>query len=322
MIKTIRISVAMATYNGARFLREQLESIAMQTRLPDELIIVDDCSNDDTMNIANEFYGSAPFTVKILRNEQTLGITKNFEKAAVHCTGDVIAFSDQDDVWLPNKLSLMENIFSRDEGIGMVFSDAQVVDEKLRNLGYKLWDQSRFYPNMRKRIEQGRSFEVILQYDVVTGATMAFRTNYLDMLLPFPECWIHDGWVALMMASLAKVKIIQQPLMLYRQHQMNMIGGKNIGVLKTLQVARRKKLKFFNMDSIRYKVAFNHIISRSLPVHIDPNIILGKIKHFQFRGELPENRLFRIIPVINEFALWRYSRFSRGYRSALRDLYV
>src|SRR5688572_14133745 len=101
---TNKFSVAMCTYNGARYLKEQLDSFTVQTRLPDELIVCDDGSSDETCQIVSTFAASAPFTVRLEVNQQTLGSTQNFAKAIQLCRGDLIALCDQDDVWLPGKL--------------------------------------------------------------------------------------------------------------------------------------------------------------------------------------------------------------------------
>src|SRR5882762_9087557 len=100
----MKISIAMCTYNGARYLREQLDSIAAQTRPPSELIVCDDNSLDETREIVAGFAASAPFPVRLGVNEQNLGSIRNFERAIKLCEGDLIALSDQDDVWLPEKL--------------------------------------------------------------------------------------------------------------------------------------------------------------------------------------------------------------------------
>ena len=130
----MKISVAMCTYNGARFVGEQLESIAAQTRPPDELVVCDDCSEDTTSQIVRDFATATPFPVQLVVNESIHGSTRNFEKAISLCSGDVIALSDQDDVWRNHKLATIERCFSEDARIGLVFSDAEVVDERLNTL--------------------------------------------------------------------------------------------------------------------------------------------------------------------------------------------
>src|SRR5581483_5816839 len=101
----MRISIAMATYNGGQFIREQLDSLSRQTFLPCELVVCDDGSTDHTLAIVETFAASAPFAVRIHRNKKRLGFGPNFLKAASLCDGEVIAFSDQDDVWLETKLA-------------------------------------------------------------------------------------------------------------------------------------------------------------------------------------------------------------------------
>ena len=135
------ISIAMCTYNGARQLREQLDSIAAQSRCPDELVVCDDCSTDATRAILSEFSASAPFPVRLHFNEQNLGSTKNFERAIDHCLGDLIALCDQDDVWLPGKLVALEAEFDRAPNVGLIFTDAEVIDEAGKPTGYTLWQK-------------------------------------------------------------------------------------------------------------------------------------------------------------------------------------
>lgn len=109
-----RISVAVCTYNGSRFLPEQLTSIAAQTRLPDEMVVCDDGATDATAEIIEKFARTAPFLVRFIRNSQNLGSTKNFENAIGLCTGDLIALSDQDDIWMREKLGRQAEMMERD----------------------------------------------------------------------------------------------------------------------------------------------------------------------------------------------------------------
>ena len=130
----VDISVAMCTYNGSRFLAEQLKSIAEQTLLPCELIVCDDGSTDSTSEIVRIFAEAAPFPVRFIRNEQTLGSTNNFAKAVCLCRGDAIALCDQDDVWRKDKLERMAEVLDGEPEVGGVFSDASLVDENSQTL--------------------------------------------------------------------------------------------------------------------------------------------------------------------------------------------
>src|SRR5690349_6024675 len=126
--KRLSLSIALASYNGGRYIREQLDSIARQTRLPDELVISDDASTDSTPEIIEEFARSAPFPVHFLKNSERLGAIGNFEAAIRACKGTIIFLCDQDDVWYPEKVALMEECFIDHPEAGAVFSDGDVVD--------------------------------------------------------------------------------------------------------------------------------------------------------------------------------------------------
>src|ERR1051326_2811088 len=137
----MKISVAMCTFNGEPYLQEQLNSFARQTRPPDELVICDDRSSDETRTISDSFARTAGFPVIVAGNEQTFGSPRNFEQAVSRCSGDIIALSDQDDVWLPAKLALLEAQFGKSARVGLVFSDAEVVDQDLRPTGRRMWNE-------------------------------------------------------------------------------------------------------------------------------------------------------------------------------------
>ncbi|HZB45894.1 MAG TPA: glycosyltransferase family 2 protein, partial [Pyrinomonadaceae bacterium] len=206
----MKFSVAMCTYNGARFLREQLDSIAAQTRPPDELVVCDDRSTDSTTALVEEFASSAAFPVRLHVNTENLGSTKNFERAVRLCTGDLIALADQDDVWLPEKLKLSEEALARSPRVGLVFTDAEVVDAALAPLGFTLWQRIDFSANEKARIRRGRGFDVLLEHNVVTGATMAFRAELRPLVLPIPTegRLIHDGWIALLAAAVSDLAFV------------------------------------------------------------------------------------------------------------------
>src|SRR5579863_2954193 len=124
----LNISVAMCTYNGGRYLTEQLESIGAQSRLPGELVVCDDHSTDDSIGILRQFQADAPFPVRIIQNALRLGSTRNFDQAIGLCRGEFIALSDQDDRWLPGKLERLAEVLAENPFLGGVFSDANLID--------------------------------------------------------------------------------------------------------------------------------------------------------------------------------------------------
>src|ERR671918_1535646 len=129
----MKISVAMCTYNGAEYLPAQLESILAQSRPPDEIVVCDDCSTDQTPALLEQFKPESPIPIIIKINKQNLGSVKNFEQTVSMCTGDVVALSDQDDVWRKDKLQLFDDAFRKNPTAGLVFSDAEIVGENLNS---------------------------------------------------------------------------------------------------------------------------------------------------------------------------------------------
>src|ERR1700678_75351 len=130
-----RISVALCTYNGERFLSQQLASVQQQTRLPDEVVVCDDQSTDGTVEMVRAFAASVSFPVRIFENERNLGFAANFERAIGLCEGNLIALSDQDDIWYPVRLERSEQEFTAHPEAGLVFSDADVIDDSNQLVG-------------------------------------------------------------------------------------------------------------------------------------------------------------------------------------------
>jgi glycosyltransferase involved in cell wall biosynthesis len=233
------ISVAMATYNGQKYIREQLDSILSQSYPVSEIIIVDDCSFDNTYNIICEYSAVNP-KVKVMQNESNLGVLKTFEKALMSCSGDFIAVSDQDDVWLPNKI---EELVRQIGDNYLLYSDAVVVDEDLKvinnsNLSF---------------FERLSSFERLDDYFLannVTGCTMLVSNELIRLVCPFPDFKVmyHDQYLAIMAKYFGKIKKVQQALILYRQHSNNVSASFNRGAYEKFIN------KYANLASDLYKL--------------------------------------------------------------------
>lgn len=216
----MNLSIALATYNGAAYLKEQLESIAAQTRTPDELVISDDQSTDDTLKLIVEFTATADFPVRLSINESNLGTAKNFEKAISLCRGDVIVLSDQDDVWHRDKLESVERIFEAKPQLSLVFSNAELVDETLRRFDQTLFDWVHFNDQKQRLVRSGRALDLQLRENLVCGCTVAFRAKLKELVLPISNDGplVHDGWIMLLIAAVGEIDFINRPLLKYRQH--------------------------------------------------------------------------------------------------------
>lgn len=323
-MKQQRISVSMCTYNGAQYLHEQLDSIAAQTRLPDELIVCDDQSDDTTTEIVKTFATKVPFQVRLTINNEKLGSTKNFEKAIRLCVGDIIALSDQDDVWHPYKLRCIEKIFSGSLRIGAVFTDAEMVDERLHPLGYRLWQSVGFSRIKQKCVTKGKAIDVLLKRNVVTGATMAFRAKFKRLVLPIPDIWVHDGWIALLIAATTDLGIIHKPLIKYRQHQRQQIGAIAKGFSKKLAIAKHADSNIYITEFKRYMAARERLLAIRNAIYDEKAIsrLEAKMDHMHARASMRKRKFHRLPIVIKELITLRYHHYSNGFYSLGKDLFL
>ena len=232
------VSIAMATYNGERYLREQLDSLANQDFLPMELVITDDGSSDATVSIVRAFSERSQFPVRIHQNEQRLGYADNFLKAASLCRGDLIAFCDQDDFWKPSKLRTCARYFSQDPGLSLVVHSALIWD------GTK--DLGKLFPcfPVTRLMRRGSADP----YMLVPGFAQVFRRELLEIAdnsqrLPASydlrqgSTMVHDSWIFFLAASVGDIILLKDRLALYRQH-----GGNAIGVPKQRTTADQVRL--------------------------------------------------------------------------------
>jgi glycosyltransferase involved in cell wall biosynthesis len=329
----VTLSVAMCTYNGARFLPEQLRSIAAQTRAPDELVVCDDQSSDDTPRLVESFAASAPFPVRLVRNEERLGSTRNFGRAVSLCRGSLIALSDQDDSWHPEKLERLESALES-SGAGLAFCDGEAVDEELRPLGAGVWESIRFGPREREKFRRGEAFDVLLDHNVVTGAAALFRAEFRDLVLPIPlglmhDGWpvIHDGWTALLVSAVADIAAVPERLYSYRQHAGQQLGlrGAFEGAKPAAGVLEAARRGNDFGDELRYLSALYERLSANAGPGRGGRAVKelrARLAHVGARAGMPAPRLGRVPRVLGELLSLRYHRFSNGFASAAKDLWL
>lgn len=199
----MKISIAMATYNGAKYIREQLDSFESQTRQPDELVVCDDGSTDSTVSVIEAFAKIASFNVRLYQNTKNLGYTQNFGKAMELCTGDLIFLSDQDDVWFEQKIQRVLAEAEFHPNIAVFIHDSRITHSDLSPTSTT---------NLTNNIRMGKFRKYF-----ITGSTTVLRTKILKLLLPLPhtvnghDVWIHE------FAEAAKVKIIIPEILGFRR---------------------------------------------------------------------------------------------------------
>jgi hypothetical protein len=317
----MKISIAMCTYKGAQFLREQLDSLLAQHRLPDEVVIRDDASNDETLEILEKFTAVAPFKVDLSVNQTNLGAIRNFENAIDACTGDLIFLCDQDDVWRAEKIEAVEGAFESDPGISLVLSDAELVDSNLAPIGKLLFAELGFNPRIRELAMSGKRFDLLLKRNYFCGAAMAFRSSLKTLIRPIPDTGplIHDGWIGLMISAVADVTFISQPLLKYRQHSAQQVGLAQVSTLEQVMRAQRTDRRFYTAQGAQLVEALGRLVAHGIDER-NERILRQKIEHLNERAALPESQLRRLSAVGKEVMSLRYHRYSQGWFSAAKDL--
>lgn len=219
----MKVSVALATFNGARYLQEQLDSLVLQTRMPDELVICDDGSSDGTTEIIEAFAKHSPFTVKFKRNHSTLGYTGNFEECIRGCSGDVVFICDQDDVWFPNKIAVLLPHFRASDKLLVLINDQALTDANLVPL-----NQTTFANVSQLGFTDDWN---------VTGCCTVMSKGFVTLALPFPrELFAYDGWIHALAQALGVRRAFPQVLQFYRRHGANAsssMAAREVGFLPT-----------------------------------------------------------------------------------------
>jgi len=309
----------MCTYNGERFLQEQLASIAQQTRLPDELVVCDDRSTDQTVGMLREFAASAPYPVRIFENEHNLGFAANFERAIRLCGGDLIALSDQDDIWYPNRLERSEQELGEHPQAGLVFSDADVIDDQSRRQEKTLWQRLGFAGKRERDLLDGH-YIVLAKHRFMTGATVMFRAGLRDRCLPIATGWIHDEWIALITAAFSDLRPIDQPLIRYRIH-----GSQQVGLVNKLQQRAQGKTRAQKhwgrlAESVKDLQQVCDALS-AMALDTSREVLPAYRQHLEFlsfRASLPAARPARVGPVLRRYRQYRVH--ASGMASVFKDL--
>ncbi len=314
----------MCTFNGAKFVSAQLESLAAQTLLPTELVICDDCSTDGTWKILESFRRDSKFEVRLIANSERLGPARNFDQAIRLSKGDVILLADQDDEWCSTKIETLIDTLKRHPGAMYAFSDAEVIDERSDPVGAGLWEMKGYPRESLPTLFTADPVELLLAQNIVAGCTMAFRADLKGLVLPVPDTWIHDYWIALLGSLFASGVPVPDRLLRYRKHASQQVGvgwpRLSYRLRGSLQTRREDYWrKFLTLQDLRHRV---RSISQTKPCfekHLE--YIDQKTQHWGARAATQEAAGFKKLGlVVQEWRTGRYRRFSGSWRSVIRDL--
>jgi glycosyltransferase involved in cell wall biosynthesis len=329
-----KVSIALCTYNGEKFLSEQLQSYLEQTRQPDELVVCDDCSVDRTVKIVEDFRLAAPFDIRIYLREENVGYVKNFEQALLKCTGDIIFPSDQDDVWNRDKIETILAAFTQQPETLMFVTNGELVDSCLKRLPGSLLQSLGVDRERIDSLEENALETLLFGTNFVSGNTVAVRSELARWLLqyPAPPGSAHDHWLAVIAFLESGLRILDFNSIKYRQHPGQVFGtglyprktppdpGRFIRLIQIANDQRRSYmdlLEFLEATGDRSRRSENNkkLLSRKV-VDLD-----DRMAHSSVRGNLERNRLRRALQIVKELRKGRYHQCSRGYKTAVFDLF-
>lgn len=222
----MKVSVALCTYNGEKYITDQLNSILSQSRKVDEIIVCDDRSTDSTIKIIKQLGYKYPGIIKTHINEQQLGSVKNFEKAISLTTGDVIFLSDQDDIWANFKVEKYLSFFDKHPKINTLASNGYCIDDNSNKINnYTIWDAILF---LKENNIPFNYYDLITcTGNFVTGASLAIKKEVKEYIFPFPKIknFHHDEWIALNATKNKTFEMLDEKLFYYRLHSNQQVGG-------------------------------------------------------------------------------------------------
>jgi glycosyltransferase involved in cell wall biosynthesis len=236
----MKVSVAMATYNGEKYLEQQIDSILSQLGNEDELIISDDHSSDQTLSIIEKFMKD-DHRVKLYMNDES-GVTSNFENAIKRTKNEIIFLSDQDDVWKPEKVKTVKDYYVKNPQIQMIMSDITVVDNQLNPTIESFYEFRGSRAGVLKNIIKNSYI----------GCAMSFKKELKTKILPIPRnVPMHDMWIGLVADMNKSALLIPEKLIYYRRHDATVTSVENTSSLK------EKILWRFQISNLLLKAFFN-----------------------------------------------------------------
>ena len=310
----------MATYNGANYIGEQLQSLASQDYSIAELVISDDCSTDSTVAICRDFSRKVNFQVTILDNTERIGYSKNFFRGLASChKGDLIMFCDQDDSWKSQKVAVLVNWFQQNPKVLLAIHDVEFCDSRLVSVGYTKLQRIRLLSNP--------------YFTYVTGMATAMRRELLDLAIPLPDNpnFSYDSWVHRLAIALDVKTVIPNVLALYRRHEKNVTGGNSLNAATKNVRSRYARRKFQSSPQLSLMTQLEiwaNVRERLLERYNieNPNRSLGVKRASKFQrnalwrlGVREKSLLVRVPLVLLGIIVGRYRQFS-GISSAAKDI--
>ena len=319
----MKLSIAIPTRNGTQFIDETLASILNQSRRPDELIVSDDASSDGTVSAVEQFAKSAPFKVQVLAHSPD-GITSNYLNALSQSTGDVVVFADQDDVWRPEKLHLIERAFLSSPQIAIVSTDSEIVDTNSRTTGKTLRGNTAKSVMLARRVNSGADLAHAIRGLPLLAHTLAIRSECRAAALnkpALPADWWFESWVSMVAMAVGKLALVPEAVTLYRQHIAQVAGA------PSARGVRRAATADYRDAAARYRYIVELIRDEMAPSLIDAEERVRRVRLMESYIDFLDRRCQLLsLPRVTRLAgmtsikmLSDYTRFASGAKSIARD---
>jgi glycosyltransferase involved in cell wall biosynthesis len=317
------VSVVLCCFNGRVHIGDQVDSVLAQTRMPDEIILADDGSEDGTLEVAVEriSHASAPRRPRltVLDHERRLGVTANFSRAIEAASADVVFLADQDDVWRADKIATQLADLRRKPGSMLSVSNARLIGASGRDRHTDLFRAIRVSARDIEYITGESPATWFVRRSVFPGMTFALRRQVVDCALPIPPLWPHDYWLSLIAASLGSITVSAEHLVDYRQHESNVVGL--VPHTTAYRIGRVRSERTAELYATRFSTLRDRL--SAIP-HADVGALAaveGKSRFEARRAALHPNRFRRSLQISAMSMAGSYSRYaSNGVANGVRDL--
>lgn len=310
----MKLSVALCTYNGEKYIEEQLRSILDQSVGVDEIVICDDSPREDTVQIAERILKDSGIAYEIIVNDPPLGVADNFLKALKHTSGDYVFTCDQDDIWHKDKVEIFRHVVEKTKK-SLYFSDGVLVDGAANPMGNTLWQA---YAVDRELEAGGPILPMLIRRPMVTGAAMLVSRQLIDSITEIPEQWLHDEWFAMAAAARDDIAPVPELTFDYRQHGANVVGAKRLSfaekaknwaeLLWQLKPLRKQRLKK-TRDALRLTAGTRY-----------DSYVQEAVAFWETLDGLSDLGFGKgIARIIKLYRSGGYRRFYNGFRGAVRD---
>ncbi|SEQ24226.1 Glycosyl transferase family 2 [Lachnospiraceae bacterium RM5] len=310
------VTVVMATFNGERYLREQIDSLITQTVSPKKIIVIDDHSSDQTVSLLHELLDNCPIPNMIIEHEMNKGVSKSFQDGIELSSTDYIMICDQDDVWDSRKIELCLKVMSSEDA--MVVCNAEIVDNNLKSKEMTMFEYIRLpirFSGDMIRLSPEKMLRMSLKRNYVTGMCMMIRADLAKKAMPAPSSMTYDTWISWVVSSYGSVVFLNKTLVLYRQHNNNVIGTQKSKEELSNYYQHRHK------DKINQYRKYMSLVEERNSVSLIEKDALQAAKFYKQRLDMDSYSVFKGVKVIFvNLIKGNYRKFTpSGIKEVLKD---